>query len=485
MKKGKRIAALALSMVIALGSVCYKPPKAEAFAGGMLANMCLSVYMTATGISLVPNDATAQAICSALDSLIPDFAKDYAQEVGEYTADIFRQTIEQDCIIQPTGFLQMGHIAVNLMGRFVGWLIAKYGLVSGGEAEEVVYGSPIVTKDGIQVPVINYDGKPYAYFGAGRYEFLSGFKLVSYYRPSDGCLFMEAYDNGDYKFTMGAGGDEVGFMLCLCDSPKASGHRYKGMAHVYADGSVDGWAWHVAEALNKSVGEIFGVSTTPDVTDSIEIAVDPDYETAPDVDEQYAMVINTGLTFADEQSYIDAVLNGVASGTLTPTYTIEQATTGDVVVPDEDEENNGILNWVKNIAQDVKALPRTIADAVANVFVPSEEYLAVLPETIAVTFDGRTGILTYPTSVLYDFADRLSDGQQDFILSWPDVREPSTGGVMMEAGQFNVSKFVRDNQMLSDFYVIYQYAVGAYLTFLFFGLCSRKYNSIVGDISGV
>ena len=56
---------------------------------------------------------------------------------------------------------------------------------------------------------------------------------------------------------------------------------------------------------------------------------------------------------------------------------------------------------------------------------------------------------------------------------------------MMEAGQFNVSKFVRDNQMLSDFYTIYQYAVGAYLTFLFFGLCSRKYNSIVGDISGV
>lgn len=220
---------------------------------------------------------------------------------------------------------------------------------------------------------------------------------------------------------------------------------------------------------------------------AVNVSISPDYEAAPDVDEQHAMVVDTGLTFEDEQSYIDAVLNGVAAGTLSPTYTIESTTAGDVTVPGEDAEDDtqvGILNWTKKIWQSVVELPQTIANAVANVFVPSEEYLAALPETVTAAFDGRTGFLTYPASVLYDFADMLTSGSEDFILEWPDVREPTSKAVMLEAGEFNVSKFVRDNDSLSDVYVIYQYVVGAYLTFLFLGLCRRKYNSVIGDRLG-
>jgi len=177
----------------------------------------------------------------------------------------------------------------------------------------------------------------------------------------------------------------------------------------------------------------------------------------------------------------------VVAGTLAPAYTIESTTAGDVINPDvgtDTEDQANILSWLKHIVQEVKALPQTIAQAVATVFVPSAEYLAALPVTVTDTFDDRTGFLTYPVSVVHDFAGRLSAGAQDFVLKWPTVYEPYSKGQLMAAGQFNVSKYVRDNDFASDVYDIYQWVVKAYMTFLFLGLCRKKYNSVVGDRLG-
>lgn len=489
MKKGKRIAALALSMVIALGSVCYKPPKAEAaIVESALASAAISTYLSATGFEFFgggPSSPTEmnELLAKELTKLTQEFAASIEQLNDEVCA-----VITSGVTLLENGVVKFSASSANMLGRFSDWLINRFGLINDGVPTTGSVGvvpsvsDGFVSCNGFTVPAFPaYDTATYPYACIVNQDGL--IQLFVLNKPRH-------LDSGDKYF--GVYGDRsLGIRWHYSGTPSATntwGSKLEDSKTTFCY-NTEYLVWANYDVMSVT-GSVYLTGSQPAKAEDwdnpvLSVSLPSTYEAPPTVDGQYAMVVDTGLTFADEQSYIDAVLNGVTAGTLSPTYTIEQATGGDVVVPDEDEERAGILNWVKNIAQSVKELPRTIADAVADVFVPSEEYLAVLPETIAVTFDGRTGILTYPTSVLYDFADRLTDGQQDFILSWPDIREPSTGGVMMEAGQFNVSKFVRDNQMLSDFYTIYQYAVGAYLTFLFFGLCSRKYNSIVGDISGV
>lgn len=493
-KYGKRIAALALSMVIALGSVCYKPPKAEAaIIEGMVANMFLSAYMTASGISLVPDDATVERLGYALEDLIPDFVADYAAEVGEFTSEMFNSVIEQNCVIQTTGLLQIGHQAAALMGRFTGWLISKFGLLDADgvpvtDSVGVVAGNGnrIVTVGGTEVSLpsnVDYDSLPYAMLEYS-YDDVWALSLtdkphVYQYEKSGNWCFILA---GPYKMqTIRIHNDTCTFDIYAV---KEYGANSTNNAQVYTKRPF----WSNYDIYDTSGALVFtggNHSYTEDWENpALTVSLPADYASAPNVDEQYSMVIDTGLTYEDEETYISAVLDGVAAGTLSPTYTIEEATTGDVVAPDEDEEDGGILNWVKKIWQSVVDLPQTIANAIANVFVPSAEYMAALPETVTATFDNRTGFLTYPVSVLYDFADKLSAGSQDFILKWPTINEPYSGGQLMPAGQFNVSKYVRDNGFASDIYTIYQWVMGGYLTFLFFGLCRKKYNSVIGDRLG-
>jgi len=81
----------------------------------------------------------------------------------------------------------------------------------------------------------------------------------------------------------------------------------------------------------------------------LDVTLSAHYEAAPTVDEQYAMVVNPGLTYEDEQSFIDAVMNGVVAGTLAPAYTIESTTAGDVINPDvgtDTEDQANILSWL-------------------------------------------------------------------------------------------------------------------------------------------
>lgn len=477
MKNGKRIAAFALSLVVALGSVCYRPPKAEAvvFESAALVSALTSTYLSSTGFSFSANadnwdaDAVNERIYNETRQFFVDVYSAYVETEEEFYA-----LLCDGAEILTNGAVKFSAAAANMLGDFSAWLIEKFNL-----GPDVVYAiplDPILTTDGIPLTYAYVQDTPSVILTPGvSYSFDSGYKFINY-KTSDGYYIYELYYNGAYKSSFGNAGTYALVLPINVNSNRC--------AYLDEDNNV------VNYGINFSYRSwsVLGIDAAPNIDAKLDITLPADYEAAPEVDEQYAMVVNTGLTFADEQSYIDAVLGGIAAGTLSPTYTIESTTAGDVTVPGEDAEDDtqvGILSWTKKIWQSVVELPKSIADAIANVFVPSDEYLAVLPETIADTFDGRTGILTYPTTVLYDFADRIAGGQQDFILSWPTVREPYTNGVMMEAGQFNVSKFVRENQTLSDWYVIYQYAVGVYLTFLFLGLCSRKYNSIVGDSSGV
>lgn len=468
----KRLGAFLLCGVIAFHSVCfYTPPAKAAVLESMLANMCLSTFMTATGISLVPDDKTSERLCQALDALVPDFVTDYAAEVGEFTVDAFNSAISQDCVIQTTGLLQIGHQAAALMAKFTAWLIDEFSLTR--DVAYVVPLDPIFTTDGIPLTFAYIMGMPNVVLTPGiSYDFASGYKIVNY-KTSSGYVF-EVYKNGTYKASFG--GVKNCYALALPINVNATECTYLDENNNVVNSEI---------GFSYGTWTVLGINATPDIDATLEITLAEDYDAPPEVDEQYAMVVNTGLTYEDEQSYIDAVLNGVAAGTLSPTYTIEETTTGDVTVPDEGEDTDdtqvGILDWTKKIWQSVKELPGELMDALTNVFVPSAEYLEALPATVAATFDGRTGFLTYPISVLADFVGRLNDTGNDWIIEWPDIYEPFSNGRLISKGQFNVSEFVRSDQTISSIYSTWMLITKAFLIFMFLDLCSKKYSSVIGD----
>lgn len=494
----KRLGAFLLCGVIAFHSVCvYTPSAKAAVLESMLANMCLSTFMTATGISLVPDDKTSERLCQALDDLVPDFVTDYAAEVGEYTVDAFNSVIAQDCVIQTTGLLQIGHQAAALLGRFTGWLIDKFGLI--GED-----GEPVIE------PVCIVEDAAFLQFEDGTVVYLcdpdngvNGTVVKQGSENAFGPFYFEKSGSGNSTSVSLKRISDGSTVLTSLSSSSNYGKTYYGLSVPFTTDTGDNYCGFVGYMNNYSYPEyiaakkgaepftveilasLLGASAYGEPV-SLTASLAADYEAAPTVDEQYAMVIDTGLTYEDEESYIDAVLNGVAAGTLSPTYTIEQTTTGDVTDPDEGtdtEEDNqaGILDWTKKIWQSVKELPGELMDALTNVFVPSAEYTAALPQMVVDTFDSRTGFLTYPFSVLSDFIGRLGDTGDDWIITWPDIDEPFSGGRLISKGQFNVSQFVRSDLTLSNVYSTWMLITKGYLIFLFLELCHRKYKSVVGD----
>jgi len=175
------------------------------------------------------------------------------------------------------------------------------------------------------------------------------------------------------------------------------------------------WANHTIVDEAGSLSSYSGFSTA--------FSLSADYEAAPTVEEQYAMVVNPGLTFEDEQSYIDAVMNGVVAGTLASAYTIESTTAGDVINPDvgtDTEEQANILSWLKYIVQDVRALPQAISDkfaafpqaiaeAVKGIFVPD----TVLTTEITDTFSEK-----------FSFVPQLHQLGTDLLNLGPDSGPP-------------------------------------------------------------
>lgn len=624
-KYGKRIAAFALSLVVALGSVCYKPPKAEAFVleGSAILSAALSTYLSATGFNFDYradnlNDATNAAIWAEMQKLAKEFDASYDQINDEMTM-VLRSGFE----VLSNGVVKISAAAADVLGRFSDWLIAKFGLNDVSNAGSSIALVPRLWS--LELPgsdlYWNTEVRPYyAFFTA----LGSGDEKIYVMFASEAPLTT-------HSVTMKTG-------LVKRYIMNRTDEDIDGVSYIWSNGNwtVENrylalhpdWGWRIEEIFASSYdvcdtydNSVYFPAThdlnVPDYSNPwLSASLSESYKSIPNLSEKESLYIDTGLTYEDEDSFVDAVMNGLASGTLSPSYSIETDTeswiyngvslpalpdgvkdyqfityfpdynaaylyvadssfyvdsagklrsrddtfdlfiydpngiageacsdwtlsasnisssvlggtvdwanediadertglvyiqgaditipgsgagsdvgegegSGSITVPDvgedTEDEQAGILSWTKKIWQSIVDLPKSIADAIANIFVPSEEYIAVLPETVAATFDERTGFLTYPVSVLYDFADKLSRGQSDFILRWPTVIEPYSGGQLMAAGQFNVSKYVRDNDFASDVYTIYQWVMGGYLTFLFLGLCRRKYNSVIGDRLG-
>ena len=369
-----RIAACSLAVMIAFGSVCYKPPKARALGvGSAFAAAATFSYLEAVGMSF--EGSAYDGMRDSLLGIFVDLSDNFVSGLGILRSDF------EAIVAEGVDFLENGHVrfssaAVNMLSQFSDWLIDKFGLTAGSEA--LVSGGCIPFTDGDGVAQVAYQAVYDS--SAGRWVAPSHLMQVDpavllhgiYYSGNDYWSGREAggqykfvyYHNGvaGYEINSNYGYDVVGFLVGYANTTKGLRH---GIFTYNSEGLCLGFD-QPGYADNSALA-VFGT----DVVSDISIGLATDYEAPPKVEEQYSMVIDTGMTFADEQEFIDSVLAGVAAGTLSPTYDIEETENRDVVVPGEVTDTQaGILSWVKTIAQRVSALSQSIAEAVKSVFVP-------------------------------------------------------------------------------------------------------------------
>ena len=87
------------------------------------------------------------------------------------------------------------------------------------------------------------------------------------------------------------------------------------------------------------------------------------------------------------------------------------------------------------------------------------------------------GLITYPTSVLYNFFDRVSTLQsQEPVFTWTSISWMDH--VLIPAGRFDFNDAL-SSPSLQQAHEVYLDVVNAILILNFLGLCYRKYREIV------
>lgn len=384
-----RIAACSLAVLIAFNTVAI--PKSRAVVvESALSSAIIGTYLTASGFAFTGNGT---AVGTPADMYIAErldvFLRDWSEAMDKTDEEI-RDVIVSGFEFVGDGVVKVGSAAAGLLASFTDWLVDKMGLIGedGEPVTEPVGFVPSVGDmclyNGVELPMLpDYDESAYPY--AIIVPFDSNYRLWLSDSPfvdiSSGTTYgfatttnnaVQRYDNSS--------GDAWGSYTTRTPT--------NGLYTVYAQ-----LIWSNHDILTTS-GSFYLAASEPVASEDwdnpvLYTVLSPDYEVAPTVDEQYAMVIDTGMTIEDEQDFVDSVLGGMLAGTLAPTYSIEQAAGGDVVVPGEDEETDtqaGILSSVKNIAQNVIALPQTIAEAIKGIFVPDTALTTEITDAFAEKF---------------------------------------------------------------------------------------------------
>lgn len=381
-----RMAACSLAVLIAFNTVAI--PKAEAvITESALVSAFVVTYSAAAGFAYrgepFPGVEQMPAVVRSIETFIEDFAV-----AREMTRAEFGEVVLSGFEFVGDGIVKIGSAAAGLLASFTDWLVDKMGLIGedGEPVTEPVGFVPSVGDmclyNGVELPMLpDYDESAYPY--AIIVPFDSNYRLWLSDSPfvdiSSGTTYgfatttnnaVQRYDNSS--------GDAWGSYTTR--------NPTNGLYTVYAQ-----LIWSNHDILTTS-GSVYLAASEPVASEDwdnpvLYTVLSPDYEVAPTVDEQYAMVIDTGMTIEDEQDFVDSVLGGMLAGTLAPTYTIENTAGGDVVVPDEETDTQaGILSSVKNIAQNVIALPQTIAEAIKGIFVPDTALTTEITDAFSAKF---------------------------------------------------------------------------------------------------
>lgn len=389
-----RMAACSLAVLIAFNTVAI--PKAEAvITESALVSAFVATYSAAAGFAYrgesFPGTEQMPAVVRSIETFIEDFA-----EAREMTKAQFEAEINAGVKFIGDGVVKVGSAAAGLLASFIDWLVDLFALEPGGAVVTLNRGAYMVDADGNYFYFSTPSTIGTAFTSLSDFSYNGRtFSNKSYYGSSYVACWFEGSEVWKTSYSSSAFRSAdfytLGYELISEDSTKTYDYL-----HIYAynaDGYVDkvsyGWGNDPATTLEDLVKGLFGAECDAGGY-SLAVSLPADYEAAPTVDEQYAMVIDTGMTIEDEQDFVDSVLGGMLAGTLAPTYSIEQAAGGDVVVPDEGEDTDtqaGILSTVKNIAQSVISLPQAIAEAIKGLFVPDAALTQEITDTFSAKFD--------------------------------------------------------------------------------------------------
>ena len=405
-----RIAACSLAVLIAFNTVAI--PKSRAVVvESALSSAIIGTYLTASGFAFTGKDT---AVGTPADMYIAErvdvFLRDWSEAMDKTDEEI-RDVIVSGFEFVGNGVVKIGSAAAGLISSFTDWLIDKFGLEPGAD--------PVGVVPDVSTTLMVCNGVIYPVFPEAAYDYEH---QVIYKQPTTGAVYATAFNGVP---TYDAEYDDLslpsGYIAYSGLTSNGVLASWKKQTSGSSGGAIDLWFTILYSDITLVNGDgvvvIEGSEISPveDWENPVLFASLPaDYEAAPTVEEQYAMAIDTGMTIEDEQEFVDAVLGGMLAGTLAPTYTIENVAGGDVVVPDEGEDTDtqaGILSSVKNIAQNVIALPQTIAEAIKGLFVPD----AALTQEITDTFSSKFGFISTLHQLGSDLASLGPDSKPPVI----------------------------------------------------------------------
>lgn len=500
----QRAAMMAVSLAVVLASFGLRPMEAKAlpvldnWTDAQAVSTALMAYMESAGMTIMVEADNWQTLASTMWETIADaYVSDVGVEAaGAATGAAWLSSLAPQIALIGGGIV-VGAAAGVGMFKLLDWIMDKYfpsGTGSGVELYSRADGNVVVEGDYRSVPVYDSFLDANVFVRAPIVDVIDKsigpvgyrFTVPSGYRLSVACTY--AY--GVYSFAYwwqapGASSWTFSGKAANLKSPdfalsRGSGgfERYLALVfpgpYFFADGSCAAFSSVFPGALPA-----FPAPST--VTASVPSSV-----SAPTIPTGSAMRIETGASSsATPEETLQHVGDQIINNTFSPTYTIVIDPSQDPANPPSGEDS-GILDWIKSIyyrlTQLVTGLAESVSEAIQTALLPSEEFVQELPNRVKTTFADRTGFLTYPISVLVDFVGDLGKyAEEDFIISWPDVAEPISGYTIMEAGSFNMSAMVRDNESFQTIHDLWFLVAKGMMILAFLRLCVRKFNSVVGD----
>ena len=481
MKKGKRLIAMALALTVALGSVCWEPPKAKALftepAAALGCALLVSVIVGTTA-DLIFTDAVKEDIGYAIDGLVTDFIEATGETVVS-NADDFFYAMSSGAAMLETGAIQLAETAGGLAARFINWLREDKGLVGGGGPLNFgTIDTDFALYNGFKYPNIenHVDSSVYPY----TFIFHRGSNVFLYYTSEP--VYLVSYtlylNPGLWGWSM-YNTVKNSWVVQSLDGNVSSASPLLDIS------STNYFLWSSYDVLCSESVYFEGSLPVPIYSDDAQLQPKSEFQPIPnEIPAGQTLTVNTGLvdlSFTDEQAAADSIFSAALAGTLSPTVAVEGTATD---IPGTDTETGtdtdaSILSWVKKIWQTVSDIPGAIADAVAGIFVPSADFYPTAISNLKDAFSDRMGLLTYPISVLFDFLDRvvnLSDQQP--ILTWGNIYLPGYATPLVAAGQYNLNDAIGTSQgkQLHDIYLV---IVDAMMILAFVELCRHKYQKII------
>lgn len=464
----KRIFSVVLALTVAVGSVCWRPPKAKAVVIDATAAFGAAAAAAAVNGTTATTLFTGMGTSAATSSVI-GLMDSYAVATGVAASGTALASTIATGILVAGGTLLVGAAAAALIGGFIDWMREQEGLKAGGSDVVLSEDAKVFLDDGTSVDFVAWsaeNGRPFngTIFQDGiHYSLQNG---TEFYSTQSSFFFKfpgdAAFSSGAFSYLSGA---NYGFYL------NGSTVIVKRITDGITSQGSYGWT------ANWRLDPV-------DVSFSLQPKLE--FQNVPEIPEGQVLSIDTGLTglpSEDPQAIADAIMQSAIDGALDPNVSV---VTDPTVTPEPDPgtdpEPGGAetTSWLSRILESIKSLPQRIAEAISSIFVPSPDFFPTAISNLKDTYSDRMGLLTYPFSILFDFLDRILNlNDQPPILRWDNIYLPSHPGTpIIAAGSYNLNDTLSTTagRRVHDVYLV---IVDAMMIVAFLDLCRRKYQKII------